>query len=255
MSLQQKNVWVRHWRPTGQRPESTWSQHPSMPEAILAWFEGLFRITFTVTHGPHQQIMVVSPGGDSYYPFQLYDLKLFATILFDSAMSQIGMANLATAAAEQRSQKHRPPRKANPGGDELIRRSQRGERPGSDPKIEAWRRGIPVPPDQFDDRHSSRSSQAIWWAPGGREFWHETLKHAPDSRRAPWVSVTSWTVDHANVNGPTRIYEVHMGGGRVARHEDFDYGEPRWDTPSVQALVFESYQDMLLRSGIYDQSR
>jgi len=125
-------------------------------------------------------------------------------------------------------------------GDEAIRRSQRGE--GGDPKLEAWRRGLPVPPDVVRPlRQDWPATVSVYWlTPGAAPIPEERSPAAP----AVWpqaVHAMSWL--YSSSGGVKRAYRVWMGprpneSGDV---NTFDYGNPHWDNPQVQQFVQIAY--------------
>jgi hypothetical protein len=151
------------------------------------------------------------------------------------------------------------PLMGNPRGDAAVRRP--GE--GRDPKLEAWRRGLAVPPDEVvsQDRLWPPTSRAIWWIPGGQERVKRAgLGHPFETpTRTRWVmpsayvSVVSWLVHETGPSMFMRAYEIHRGYGAVQRVNAFDYGGPRWHEPAVQVAVFEAYKEALDRLGRIDQ--
>lgn len=131
--------------------------------------------------------------------------------------------------------------KQNPRGDEALRGAQRGG--GGDPKVEAWRRGIPVPPD-------GDASAPSWYWEDGEGEWEATWDRPVPQGGRGW----GWTVvvrlrplptflDRAQAEG----YVQGPGGGhhhttKVQVHQHVRESEPPdWTDPRIQQLVHELY--------------
>lgn len=127
-----------------------------------------------------------------------------------------------------------PPR--GPGrGDERMRRSQRGDGDG-DPKIEAWRRGFPVPPDRTSLVGVFRDHYFTWIVKGGEHLGREVKVHVwrvvDGSGRAKFEA---WRRDDRP--GGVPLTELLVSGGVVSGH----HAGQEWRDPEMQRIVYQLY--------------